>query len=96
MLLPEGDEGVKIPQLNSPFIVGFSFSGDKLRSDLKAGCHVLPWQGPAHGGQCRSMVRKETCEGNPGRERSRKQSAEESLVQAARDKPEGRCEEKGS
>lgn len=24
------------------------------------------------------------------------QSAEESLVQAARDKPEGRCEEKGS
>lgn len=67
MLLPEGDEGVKIPQLNSPLIVSFSFSGDKLRSDLRAGCRVLPWQRSAHGGQCRSTGRKLMCEGSPGR-----------------------------
>lgn len=68
MPLPEGDEGVKIPQLNSPLLISFSFSGDKLRSDLRAGCWALPWQRPAHGGQCRSTGKKLTSEGNPGRE----------------------------
>lgn len=57
MLLPEGDEGVKIPQLNSPLIISFSFSGDKLRSDLRAGCL------PCHG---RGLLMEDSAEARGG------------------------------